>query len=86
MNDIIKKLFSRKLWLALAGVTTGVALMLGVESSQISSIAGALISMVSAVVYVVTEGKIDAERVKTAVESTQQAIETIKGADNNVSK
>ena len=41
MNEIIRKLTSRKLWLALAGVATGIFLALGGESSEVHSLSGA---------------------------------------------
>ena len=80
-NDILKKLTSRKLWMALAGVVTGVALCLGVDASDISTVSGAVLSVISIVTYIVTEGKIDAEGVKNAVEATQTAVDVIGGVD-----
>lgn len=74
MSTIIRKLSSRKLWLALAGVATGIALALGVEQSQISTIAGAVTAVVSVVTYIMTEGKIDAAAVGTATEKVQDAV------------
>ena len=81
MNDIIRKLMSRKLWLALAGVATGVAMVLGVDGSEITSVAGAVTALASVITYIVTEGKVDAAAVKTAVEATQEATETIKDGE-----
>lgn len=83
MKDIIRKLSSRKLWLALAGVATGIAMALGVEGNEITAVTGAVTALISAVTYIITEGKIDAERVKTAVESTQTAIDVIEGVEDN---
>lgn len=78
MEKIIQKLTSRKLWLAIAGIATGVAVALGADGSEISTVAGAITALVSAVTYIITEGKIDAEGVKNAVENTQTAIEVIQ--------
>lgn len=64
---MIQKLSSRKLWLALAGVVMGIALALGVDANEIRVISGAVVTLVSAVTYIVTEGKIDAESVKNAI-------------------
>ena len=83
MSNVIRKLTSRKLWLAIAGVTTGIAMILGVDGSDITSIAGAVTALASVITYIITEGKIDAERVKTAVENTQSAVETIEGVDDD---
>ena len=81
MKEILRKLSSRKLWMAIAGVVTGVAMVLGADANEIATIAGAVTSVVSVVTYIVTEGKIDAEGVKNAVEATQDAIETIEGKE-----
>lgn len=60
MNDIIRKLTSRKFWLAIAGVTTGIAMCLGVDGSEVNSIAGAVTSLGSIMTYIIVEGKVDA--------------------------
>ena len=77
MQEFIRKLTSRKLWLAIAGVATGISLSLGADASDIQSVAGAVTSIVSAVTYIITEGMIDAARVKNAADATQEAVETI---------
>ena len=75
MSEIIRKLTSRKLWLALAGVATGIAVILGVDGSEITSVAGAVTALASVITYIITEGKVDAAAVKTAVEATQSLID-----------
>ena len=60
MKEFLRKLTSRKLWLAIAGVVTGIATILGVEGSEITTIAGAVTALASVITYIVTEGKIDA--------------------------
>ena len=77
MSNFMRKLSSRKLWLALAGVATGIALILGVDGGDVTTVAGALTSLASVITYIVTEGKIDANGVKNAVEATQDAIKEI---------
>lgn len=79
MKDFLRKLTSRKLWLALAGVATGVAMVLGVDGGEITSVAGAVTALASVITYIITEGKVDAEAVKQAVERTQEAVETLEG-------
>ena len=81
MNNFIRKLTSRKLWLALAGVATGVAMVLGIDGTEITSIAGAVTALASVITYIITEGKVDATAVKTAVEATQEAADTIKDGE-----
>lgn len=62
-EELLRKLTSRKLWLALAGMFTGAALAFGVESSEIASVAGAVTALLSVAAYVVTEGAVDIERI-----------------------
>ena len=81
---MLKKLSSRKLWVAIAGVATGLAIALGADASDIQTIAGAVTAVMSCVAYIVTEGKIDAEAVKNAIEGVQDGLAVLeKGEDNN---
>lgn len=75
MKEVLKKLSSRKLWLAIAGIATGVAIALGVDASEIETVAGAVTALASVVTYIITEGKVDAEGVKNTIELTGDAID-----------
>ena len=81
MNGILRKLTSRKLWMALAGIATGIAMALGAESTEISTVAGAVTAIASVVTYIITEGKVDAEGVKNAIIEIQDGIEAIERND-----
>lgn len=81
MNEILRKLSSRKLWVAIAGIATGIAMALGVDSSEIGTVAGAVTALLSVVTYIYVEGKVDAEGVKNAVVATQDAVDLIEGDD-----
>ena len=61
---MIKKLTSRKLWMAIAGVATGIAMVLGIDGSEISTVAGSVTTILSVVTYIIMEGKVDAASVK----------------------
>lgn len=63
--------------MAIAGVATGIAMALGIDGSDITTVAGAVTAITSVVTYIITEGKVDAAGVKTAVEATQDAVEVI---------
>lgn len=80
---IIQKLTSRKLWMAIAGIATGLALVLGVDGGDISNVAGAVTAVASVIAYIVTEGKIDAEAVKNAVEAADNAVDAIGGESDD---
>lgn len=82
MNKIIQKLTSRKLWMALAGVATGVAMALGANTTEIGTVAGAVTVLVSAVTYIIVEGKVDAEGVKNVIIGIQEAVDVLEGSDD----
>lgn len=81
MKGILRKLSSRKLWMAIAGVATGIAVALGVDSSEIGTVAGAVTALISVVTYIYVEGKVDAEGVKSAIVAAQEAVDMIEGDD-----
>lgn len=58
--DLRRKLSSRKLWAAVAGVVTGLAMVFGLDEGVISNVAGAVVSAASVVAYILAEGKVDA--------------------------
>lgn len=62
--DWARKLSSRKLWAAAAGVVTGLAMVFGLDESTITAVAGAVVSAASVVSYILTEGRVDAESAK----------------------
>ena len=78
MNEILRKLSSRKLWTALAGIAAGLALAFGLDQEAVASVGGAVVSVASVVTYIVTEGRIDAEGVKKAIEDVQEAVEDVE--------
>lgn len=78
MNEILRKLSSRKLWVAIAGIATGIAMALGVDGGDITTVAGAITALASAITYIVVEGKVDAESVKNAVIEVQDGIDVIE--------
>lgn len=59
INELIKKLSSRKLWISIAGVTAGIALALGAEANEIQTVCGTVTSIVSAMTYIIAEASVD---------------------------
>ena len=82
-KTLIRKLSSRKLWMAIAGVVTGIAMVLGVEGSEISDVAGAVTALVSIVTYIITEGRVDAASVQNTIQAVQGGIEAIQDASDD---
>ena len=77
MGTLKTKLTSRKLWAAVAGLVAGLAMVFGLDETVISTVSGAVVSVGSVIIYIITEGRIDAEAVKTAVINVQDAVEVI---------
>lgn len=76
--DWKRKLSSRKLWAAAAGIAAGLAMVFGLDESVITNVAGAVVSVASVAVYIITEGRVDAESVKQAAGDVRNAAEAIK--------
>lgn len=73
----LRKLSSRKLWAAAAGLAAGLAMVFGLDEGVVTSVAGAVVSLGSVVAYIAAEGRIDAEGVKKAAEDVQEAIDEL---------
>ena len=71
IEKILSKLTSRKFIAMLLGVAVGCAIVFGVDGEEISTVAGAVTSIVSLVYYMFTEGKIDEAALLTDSEKAQ---------------
>jgi phage shock protein PspC (stress-responsive transcriptional regulator) len=77
MKSWKQKLASRKLWAAVAGVVTGLAMVFGLDEGVISNVAGAVVAASSIVTYIVTEGHVDAvTKSEKSTEDVQDAVTT----------
>lgn len=79
MSNVVRKLSSRKLWAAIAGVVVGLSMVFGLDETVISTVSGAVVSVMSIVTYIITEGKVDAEDVKNTIGIIQDGIEIVEG-------
>ncbi len=61
-QDWIRKLTSRKFWLAIAGLITGVVGFLQHPTSDAETITSLVLALGSVVAYIIAEGMIDAAR------------------------
>lgn len=80
--EILKKLKSRKLWVAVIGVLMGVSMIFGVDPNVAETVSGAVVAVVSVVVYIITEGKIDAAAVGDAAQKVQDAVDAVTGQED----
>lgn len=77
-RTILQKLKSTKLWCAIAGIATGIAIALGADAGTIQTVTGAVTALISAMTYIITEGKIDAVSVGDTTQKVQDAVEAVK--------
>lgn len=77
MGEILEKLKSRKLWLAVGGMCAGIALAFGVEASDLQTVAGAVTTLASVVVYILAEGKVDAIAMEGASAQIRDAVDAV---------
>lgn len=75
MKAFLKKLTSRKFLAAAAGVVAGLAMIFGLDENVIATVSGMVTTLGSLIVYIVTEGKVDAAAVSLAgkVETKREA-------------
>lgn len=78
---MMNKLTSRKFWACVVGVVTGLAMVFELDQNVITTVAGAVTSLVSVVAYMYTEGKIDTARVSNTADTIKDAIEKV--SDSN---
>lgn len=67
-TDIIRKLTSRKFWLALIGFITPLLLAFGVEAQTVDQTTAIIMAGADVIVYVLAEGITDAKGLSTTRE------------------
>ena len=70
--DWKKKLTSRKLWVALAGLISGLVLAFNGSAETAETVSGCVLSAGSVIAYLIAEGLTDAAGVKKAEEETEK--------------
>lgn len=59
----------------MAGIVTGLAMVFGLDEGTVSAVAGAVVSVASVITYIITEGRVDTESVKKALDQVQAGAE-----------
>lgn len=67
----------KKIITMILGVISGLAIVFGLDQGEISTIAGAVVSVISVGGYLIAEGKIDVERIKNAAEAVNDAVDVL---------
>ena len=65
----------KKIITMILGLISGLAIVFGLDQGEISTIAGAVVSVISVAGYLAAEGKIDIERIKAAAEAVNDAVD-----------
>ena len=73
-----QKLTSRKFWVALSSILSGVLMMFGYGETSVEVICGAVLTFGGAIGYMVAEGIVDAKRIGEAVEAISDVVEEVK--------
>lgn len=73
--DWKRKLTSRKFWLAIVGLVTGLLLANKVDAETVEKVSGIIMSFASVVAYIIGEGLIDAATVEKSKEPTYGKLE-----------
>lgn len=79
MNNFLSG--KKKLITMILGIVSGIAIAFGLDQTEVTTIAGAVVSVISVASYLFAEGRIDVERIKTAAESVNDALEIIEGVE-----
>lgn len=59
MNNFLRKLTSRKLWVTVVGIVVGIAAAFGISENEYAQIVGLIGAIASALNYVHAEGQVD---------------------------
>ena len=75
--NIKEKFTSRKFWVTLVSVLTGVAQLLGADGELAGILGGVALALIPSVIYVITEGKIDAESAKGLIKDAVDELDEL---------
>lgn len=73
MNNLLSG--KKKLITMILGIVSGLAIAFGLDQSEVSAVAGAVVAIGSVISYMVAEGRIDVERIKTAADAVNDVID-----------
>ena len=77
--DIKSKLTSRKLWATVAGIVVGLVVAFGGDGETVKTVAGSVMSVVSAIVYILAEAGIDKASAGSAMQVENLYLDTDTG-------
>ena len=82
MKEFLSKFKSRKFLTCIAGIIMGLCMVFGLDEGTVTTISGAVTSVMSIIVYIYSEGKIDA----AAVDKIKETVDKVEDAANAIGK
>ena len=73
-----EKIKSRKLWLAILNAAAGIAIALGADNNVVQIALGVGLALLSAVSYIVVEGKVDAAAVDLSADAVKKILDLVE--------
>ena len=73
-----EKIKSRKLWLAILNAAAGIAIALGADNNIVQIALGTGRALLSAVSYIVVEGKVDAAAVDLSADAVKKILDLVE--------
>ena len=73
-----EKFKSRKLWLAILNAADGIAIALGADNNIVQIALGAGLALLSAVSYIIVEGKVDAAAVDLSSDAIKKILDLVE--------
>lgn len=70
-----RKLTSRKFWIAVATMVSGILMMFGVADGTVEVISGAIVTVSGAIVYMIMEGKVDKQHTGEIIDSVDNVVD-----------
>jgi hypothetical protein len=78
MKSIKDKIKSRKLWVTILTMIVGIATSLMDLGGNIGAVCGIIVTCLAPVIYIITEGVIDAKAVQMTADSVKIIVEELK--------
>ena len=70
----------KKFFTMIVGVCSGVAIALGCDAGDVSTVSGAVVAIVAVVAGIVTEGRIDVARITNAANAVNNTLDALDAA------
>lgn len=77
LKIIINKITSRKFLATAMSAAVGAALSLGVDANTMQTVIGTVISSVSCVAYILTEGNIDIKKIEATIKNADEFAKSV---------